>query len=61
MITAKKIEGLVPDLGQIRLKIVLDDWVVDNIYKERSLAQDNSNLLLKIFCTNIKHDNYVHL
>jgi hypothetical protein len=26
------------------------------IYKERSLAEEKSNLLLKIFCGNTKHD-----
>ncbi len=28
-------------------------------YKDRSLAKDKSNILLKIFCTNIRHDDYL--
>jgi hypothetical protein len=34
--------------------------LVHNNYYESSLAQDQSSLILKIFCTKYQHDNYLH-
>jgi hypothetical protein len=34
------------------------DFYGGNKYKQRSFAQDKSNLLLKIFCPNVRHNSY---
>jgi hypothetical protein len=35
------------------------DLFPHTLYRERSLAPDKSNLLLKIFCSTIKHETYL--